>query len=130
MRQDIYNPQKPQSSTGCTFVRTHRHKPRIVYSIHKSVPCEGCEDASVSVTTQSGKALMMLGQACLDTTSASAHTPYLVAHVEYGFNKFAEHPKLGNFSTTFSLAEFAAHHLAWKQEVTDSVIANQMKEGG
>ena len=62
---------------------------------------------------------MMLGQACLDTTSASSHTPYLVAHVEYGFNRFATHPKPDNFQATFSLAEFAAHHQCWKLEITD-----------
>ena len=130
MKQDIYNPQKPQSSTDRTFVRTHRHMPRVVYSIHKSVPCEGGEADDVSVTSQSGRALMMLGQACLDTTSDSAHTPYLVAHVEYGFNKFATHPKPDSLQATFSLAEFAAHHYCWKQKVTLYDITNQMVEGG
>ena len=130
MKQDIYNPQKSQSSTGRTFVRTHRHRPRIVYSIHQSVPCEDGEAEDVTVTSQSGKALMMLGQACLDTTADSAHTPYLVAHVEYGFNKFATHPRPDNIQTTFSLAEFAAHHSQWKQEVTEYDITNQMVEGG
>ena len=129
MRQDIYNPQKPQSSTGCTFVRTHRHRPRVVYSIHQSVPCEDGEAEDVTVTSQSGKALKLLGQACLNA-STSAYTPYLVAHVEYGFNKFATHPKPDSLQATFSLAEFAAHHYCWKQKVTMYDIDNLMVEGG
>ena len=126
MKQDFFSRPTPAMST---FVRTHRHRPRVVYAIHQPVQWAGGEDENASVTSQSGKALMLLGQACLDTTSASARTPYLVAHVEYGFNRFATHPKPDNFQATFSLAEFAAHHSQWKQEVTEYDITNQMVEG-
>ena len=64
MKQDIYNSSKPTSlPTMCRFVRTHRHKARVVYAIHQPMPCEAGEDESVVVTSQSGKALALLGQA-------------------------------------------------------------------
>ena len=122
MKQDIYNSSKPTSlPTMCRFVRTHRHKARVVYAIHQPIPCEDGEDASAVVTSQSGKALALLGQACLDARN-SAHTPFLTAHVEYGFNRRADHPQPANFSSDFSLEEFAAHHYKWKQEVTEYEI--------
>ena len=130
MKQDIYNPNKPAcSGLVCrpledrknTFVRTYRHKARVVYAIHQYMPCEEGEEESVVVTSQSGKALTLLGQACLDA-QGSAHTPFITMHVEYGFNKFANHPKPANFSSDFSLAEFAAHHHKWKQEITEYTI--------
>ena len=130
MKQDIYNPTKPECSglicqpledRKSKFVRAPRHRPRVVYAIHQPMPCEAGEEESVVVTAQSGKALTLLGQACLDA-QGSAHTPFLTAHVEYGFNKFATHPKPDNFHSDFSLAEFAAHHHKWKQEVTEYEI--------
>ena len=122
MKQDIYNSSKPTSlPTMCRFVRTHRHKARVVYAIHTLVPCEGEETHSVVVTAQSGKALTLLGQACLDA-QGSAHTPFLTAHVEYGFNKQANHPKPDDLQSDFSLAEFAAHHYKWKQEITEYAL--------
>lgn len=125
MKQDIYNLTKPTSlPTMGRFVRTHRHKARVVYAIHTLVPCEGEETHSVVVTSQSSKALVLLGQACLDARG-SLHTPCIVAHVEYGFNKFATHPKPDNFHSDFSLAEFAAHHHKWKQEVTEYALPTE-----
>ena len=122
MKQDIYNPAKPIGQPAmCRFVRTHRHKARVVYAIHTLVPCEGEETHSVVVTSQAGKALTLLGQACLDA-QGSAHTPFLTAHVEYGFNKFATHPKPADFHSDFSLSEFAAHHHKWKQDVTEYAL--------
>ena len=122
MKQDIYNTTKPTGQPAMRrFVRTHRHKPRVVYAIHTLVPCEGEEAHSVVVTSQSGKALTLLGQACLDA-QGSAHTPFLTAHVEYSYNKFATHPKPADFHSDFSLAEFAAHHHKWKQEVTEYAL--------
>ena len=122
MKQDIYNMTKPTGlHTLCKFVRTHRHKARVVYAVHQPIPCEGGEEESVVVTSQSGKALTLLGQACLDA-QGSAHTPFLTAHVEYGFNKFATHPKPADFHSDFSLAEFAAHHCDWKKDVTDYAL--------
>ena len=130
MKQGIYNPTKPECSglicrpledRKSKFVRAPRHRPRVVYAIHTLVPCEGEETHSVVVTSQSSKALVLLGQACLDARG-SAHTPCIVAHVEYGFNKFATHPKPANFHSDFSLAEFAAHHHKWKQEITEYTI--------
>ena len=127
MKQDIYNPTKPEcSSLICRpledrkskFVRAPRHRPRVVYAIHQPFTYEAGGEESVVVTSQSGKALTLLGQACLDA-QGSAHTPCIVAHVEYGFNKFATHPKPADFHSDFSLAEFAAHHLTWKKEITD-----------
>ena len=85
------------------------------------MPCEAGEEESVVVTSQSGKALTLLGQACLDA-QGSAHTPFLTAHVEYGFNRHANHPKPDNFHSDFSLAEFAAHHHKWKQDVTEYAL--------
>ena len=105
----------------CRFVRTHRHKARVVYAIHQPLPCEDGEEESVVVTSQSGKALTLLGQACLDA-QGSAHKPFLTAHVEYGFNRLANHPQPSNFHSDFSLAEFAAHHYKWKQEITEYEI--------
>ena len=130
MKQDIYNPTKPEcSSLICqpledrkgTFVRVLRHKPRVVYATHTLLPCEEGEAHSVVVTAQPGKALTLLGQACLDA-HGSLHTPRIVAHVEYGFNKHANHPKPDNFHSDFSLAEFAAHHHKWKQEITEYTV--------
>lgn len=122
MKQDIYNTTKPTGQPAmCRSVRIRRHKPRVVYAIHTLVPCEGGETHSVVVTSQSGKALTLLGQACLDARG-SLHTPCIVAHVEYSCNKFATHPKPANFHSDFSLAEFAAHHHKWKQEVTEYEI--------
>ena len=122
MKQDIYNSSKPTSlPTMCRFVRTHRHKARVVYAIHQPMPCEAGEDESVVVTSQSGKALALLGQACLDA-QGSAHTPFLTAHVEYGFNRHANHPKPDDLQADFSLAEFAAHHHEWKQEITEYAL--------
>ena len=130
MKQDIYIPTKPACSglicrpledRKSKFVRAPRHRPRVVYAIHSPLPCEGGEEESVVVTSQSSKALVLLGQACLDA-QGSAHTPCIVAHVEYGFNKFATHPKPVNFHSDFSLAEFAAHHHKWKQEITEYTI--------
>ena len=117
MKQD-YQISQPAM---CKFVRAPRHRPRVVYAIHTLVPCEGEETHSVVVTSQSGIALTLLGQACLDARG-SLHTPCIVAHVEYGFNKFATHPKPANFHSDFSLAEFAAHHHKWKQEITEYEI--------
>ena len=133
MKQDIYNPTKPECSglicrpledRKSTFVRVRRHKPRVVYAIHTMLPCDGEEACSATVTSQSGKALTLLGQACLDA-QGSAHTPFLTAHVEYGFNKQANHPKPDNFHSDFSLAEFAAHHHKWKQEVTEYALPTE-----
>lgn len=104
-----------------TFVRVLRHKPRVVYAIHQPLACEDGVEESVIVTSQSSKALTLLGQACLDA-QGSAHTPFLTAHVEYGFNKYATHPKPESFSSDFTLAEFAAHHHKWKQEVTEYAL--------
>lgn len=119
MKQNIYNSSEPSSQPSmCRFVRTHRHKARVVYAIH-SDHCEA--GPSVVVTAQSGKALTLLGQACLDA-QGSAHTPFLTAHVEYGFNRHANHPKPDNFRSDFSLAEFAAHHHKWKQEITEYAL--------
>lgn len=131
MKQDIYNPTKPECSglicrpledRKSTFVRVLRHKPKVVYAIHTYMPGgPNGELSAASVTSQSGKALALLGQACL-AAQGSAHTPFLTAHVEYGFNKHANHPKPDNFHSDFSLAEFAAHHHKWKQEVTEYEI--------
>ena len=122
MEQDFFSRTTPAAQPAmCKFVRTHRHKSRVVYAIHTLVPCEGEETHSVVVTSQSGKALTLLGQACLDA-QGSAHTPFLTAHVEYGFNKQANHPKPDNFHSDFSLAEFAAHHYKWKQEITEYAL--------
>ena len=122
MKQDIYNPSKPDAQPDmCRFVRTHRHKARVVYAIHQPISCEAGEEESVVVTSQSGKALTLLGQACLDA-QGSAHIPFLTAHVEYGFNKRADHPQPSNFQSDFSLAEFAAHHYKWKQEITEYAL--------
>ena len=122
MKQDFFSRTTPAAQPAmCKFVRTHRHKARVVYAIHTLVPCEGEETHSVVVTAQSGKALTLLGQACLDA-QGSAHTPFLTAHVEYGFNKQANHPKPDNFHSDFSLAEFAAHHYKWKQEITEYAL--------
>ena len=134
MKQDTHNQSKllglhscigltcrPLEDRKSTFVRVRRHKPRVVYAIHTPLPCELGEEESVVVTSQSGKALALLGQAYLDA-QGSAYTPFLTAHVEYGFNKHANHPKPDNFSSDFSLAEFAAHHHKWKQEVTEYTI--------
>ena len=127
MKQDIYNTTKPSGSglicrpledRKSKFIRAPRHRPRVVYAIHQPMPCEAGEEESVVVTSQSGKALALLGQACLDARN-SAHTPFLTAHVEYGFNRRADHPQPANFSSDFSLAEFAAHHHKWKQDVTE-----------
>ena len=123
MSKDTYNPNMRQPNGGCTFVRTHRHKPKIVYAVHQHRSCLDGYEYNVTVTSQSTKALQMLGQAYLDTIGTQ-YEPYLVAHIEYGFNKFATHPKPDNFQTTFSLAEFAAHHQCWKQEVTDYEITS------
>ena len=117
MKQD-YQISQPAM---CKFVRTHRHKARVVYAIHTLLPCEEGEAHSVVVTAQSGKALTLLGQACMDA-QGSLHTPCIVAHVEYGFNKRANHPKPDDFHSDFSLAEFAAHHHKWKQEVTEYAL--------
>ena len=105
----------------CRFVRTLRHKARVVYAIHQPMPCEAGEEESVVVTAQSCKALTLLGQACLDA-QGSAHTPYLTAHVEYSYNKQANHPKPDDLQSDFSLAEFAAHHHKWKQDITDYAL--------
>ena len=123
MKQDIYNPTKPTGLHAmCRFVRTHRHKARVVYAIHTSMPEDSNGELAAScVTSQSGKALTMLGQACLDARNSSRQ-PYLTAHVEYSYNKHAIHPKPDNFHSDFSLAEFAAHHHKWKQEVTEYEI--------
>ena len=122
MKQDFFSRPTPAAQPAmCRFVRTHRHKARVVYAIHQPMPCEAGEEESVVVTSQSGKALALLGQACLDA-QGSAHTPFLTAHVEYGFNKFATHPKPDNFHSDFSLAEFAAHHHKWKQDVTEYAL--------
>ena len=122
MKQDIYNPAKPISQPAmCKFVRTHRHKARVVYAIHQPMPCEAGEEESVVVTAQSGKALTLLGQACLDA-QGSAHTPFITVHVEYSYNKLATHPKPADFHSDFSLAEFAAHHHKWKQDVTEYAL--------
>ena len=134
MKQDNRNSSKPIGLPSCsgltcrpledrksTFVRAHRHKPRVVYAVHTLLPCEEGEAHSVVVTAQPGKALTLLGQACLDA-HGSLHTPCIVAHVEYGFNKHANHPKPDNFHSDFSLAEFAAHHHKWKQEITEYTI--------
>ena len=124
MKQDIYNAAKPTSSAQpamCGFVRTHRHKARVVYTIHQPMPCEAGEEERVVVTSQSGKALTLLGQACLDA-QGSAHTPFLTAHVEYGFNKLAGHPKPDYIKAEFSLAEFAAHHHQWKKDITEYAL--------
>ena len=134
MKQDTSNTSKPVGLPSCsgltcrpledrksTFVRVRRHKPRVVYAIHTPLPCELGEEESVVVTSQSGKAIALLGQACLDAHS-SDYTPYIIAHVEYGFNKHANHPQPSNFHSNFSLAEFAAHHHKWKQEITEYTI--------
>lgn len=130
MKQDIYNPTKPECSGlicrpledgKSKFVRAPRHRPRVVYAIYKTIQCEAGEDASVVVTSQAGKALTLLGQACL-ATQGCAHTPFLTAHVEYSYNKQANHPKPDDMQSDFSLAEFAAHHHKWKQDVTEYAL--------
>jgi len=118
MKQD-YQISQPAM---CKFVRTHRHKARVVYAIHTCMPGDpNGELLAANVTAQSGKALTLLGQACLNASNNSRQ-PYLTAHVEYGFNKHANHPKPDNFHSDFSLAEFAAHHHKWKQEVTEYAL--------
>ena len=129
--QDIYSKDKPScAGLMClplddnkrgTFVRVRRHKPRVVYSIHQPVPCQEYEEEGVSVTSQSGKALALLGQACL-YARGSAYTPYLEAHVEYCFNRLAGHPKPDDIKAEFSLAEFAAHHHQWKKDITEYAL--------
>lgn len=131
MKQDIYSKDKPScaglmclsldDNKRSTFVRVIRHKPRVVYSIHHPIPCQEGEVEGVTVTSQSGKALTLLGQACLDA-QGSAHTPFITAHVEYGFNKLAGHPKPDYIKAEFSLAEFAAHHHQWKKDITEYSI--------
>lgn len=117
---------KPDKHTSYTpvhnFVRVRRHKAKIVYVVHTCLPTDN-DDGSFAtvVTNQSGKALTLLGKACLDARNSSRQ-PYLTAHVEYGFNKHANHPKPDNFHSDFSLAEFAAHHFDWKKEVTEYAI--------
>ena len=123
MKQDFFSRTTSATQPAmCRFVRTHRHKARVVYAIHTCMTGDSNGELSAaSVTSQAGKALTLLGQACLDV-QGSAHTPYLTAHVEYGFNKFATHPKPADFHSDFSLAEFAAHHHKWKQEITDYAL--------
>ena len=126
MGQDFFSRPTPAAQPAmCKFVRAHRHKPRVVYAIHSYMPGDrNGELSAASVTSQSGKALTLLGQACLDA-HGSLHTPCIVAHVEYGFNKHANHPKPDNFHSDFSLAEFAAHHHKWKQEVTEYALPTE-----
>ena len=114
MKQDFFSRPTPAQPA----VRTRRHKPRVVYAIHTHINVDGEESPSATVTSQSGKALTLLGQACLGA-QGSAHTPFITVHVEYGYNKLATHPKPTSFHTDFSLAEFAAHHHKWKQEITE-----------
>ena len=129
MKQDIYNTTKPTGQPAmCRFVRTHRHKARVVYAVHTCMPGDpNGELSAASVTSQSGKALTMLGQACLDA-QGSAHTPFITVHVEYSYNKRADHPQPSNFHSDFSLAEFAAHHHKWKQEVTEYALPTEDEE--
>lgn len=131
MKQDFFSRPTPAAQPAmCKFVRAPRHRPRVVYAIHTYMPGDyNGELAASCVTSQSGKAHTLLGQACLDA-QGSAHTPYLTAHVEYGFNRHAAHPKPDDFKADFSLAEFAAHHSQWKKEITNYVVTNQMVEGG
>lgn len=126
MKQDIYSRPTPAAQPAmCKFVRAPRHRPRVVYAIHTYMPGDpNGELAASCVTSQAGKALTLLGQACLDA-QGSAHTPFLTAHVEYGFNKFATHPKPADFHSDFSLSEFAAHHHKWKQEVTEYALPTE-----
>ena len=123
MKQDIFSRPTPAAQPAmCRFVRTHRHRPRVVYAIHTYMPGDSNGELAAScVTSQSGKAMTMLGQACLDA-QGSAHTPFITVHVEYSYNKLANHPQPSNFHSDFSLAEFAAHHHKWKQEVTEYEI--------
>lgn len=131
MKQDIYSKDKPScAGLMClplddnkrgTFVRVRRHKPRVVYAIYQPMSCEAGEEERVVVTSQSGKALTLLGQACLDA-QGSAHTPFITAHVEYSYNKLATHPQPSNFQSDFSLAEFAAHHHQWKKDITEYAL--------
>ena len=127
--QDIYSKDKPScaglmclpldDNKRSTFVRVRRHKPRVVYVIHTCMPGDpNGKLSAASVTSQSGKALTLLGQACLDA-QGSAHTPFITAHVEYSYNKLAAHPQPSNFRSDFSLAEFAAHHHQWKKDITE-----------
>ena len=120
MTQDFFSRPTPAVQPAmCKSVRTRRHKPRVVYAIHTCMPGDpNGELSAASVTSQSGKALTLLGQACLDA-QGSAHTPFITVHVEYSYNKLATHPQPSNFHSDFSLAEFAAHHHKWKQEITE-----------
>lgn len=126
MKQDFFSRPTPATQPAmCRFVRTHRHKARVVYAIHTCMTGDSNGELAAScVTSQSGKALTLLGQACLDA-QGSAHTPFLTAHVEYSYNKHANHPKPDNFHSDFSLAEFAAHHHKWKQEVTEYALPTE-----
>ena len=123
MKQDFFSRSTPAAQPAmCRFVRTHRHKARVVYAIRTCMPVDpNGELSAANVTAQSGKALALLGQACLNASSSSRQ-PYLTAHVEYGFNRRADHPQPANFSSDFSLAEFAAHHHKWKQDITEYAL--------
>ena len=109
----------------CNFARVPRHRPRIVYVVQGLTPATVTaagvvvDEAASTVTSSSVTALRLLGEACLvGQAQTPQRTPVLVAHVEYSLNRFAEHPKPENFRVVFNLAEFAAHHAGWKEDVT------------
>lgn len=117
---------KPDKHTSYTpvhnFVRVRRHKAKIVYVVHTCLPTDN-DDGSFAtvVTNQSGKAMQLLGQAMLDAHNVQCD-PYLVAHVEYSFNRQAGHETPASLHQTFTLAEFAAHFAQWRTEVTEYEI--------
>lgn len=115
--------------------RVAKHRPNFTYTVHSmaSIP-KALQEATkchidinitplVHVTSHASTALQVLGSLCLNEIGEAQS--YVVAHVEYSRNRYAEHAVPANISQRFSLAEFTAHHAQWKQDVTNYCNASK-----